>query len=159
MANKSTHNLPKDVTLSVLTTYQAGILQAHVNRILRKHCDIILQPYGITKMHWLIIGFVLDSGKAGVRLTDVSQGLGTTIAYITNAVKLLESKGILLSAQNAADSRSKLITVSSDFLPKCAEIEDTLRIALRKSIYSHVTPADLQTYMNVMQQLVAVDED
>lgn len=158
MNNKSTEILFNDVPLSSLTTYQAGILQASLNRILWKHCDDILKHYGITKMHWLIIGSVLDSGTDGIRLTDLSYRLGTTIAYITNAVKLLESKGILSSTQNAKDSRSRLITITPEFLPKCSKIEDTLRSALRSSIYSRVNPEDLQIYMNVMQRLIGLNK-
>lgn len=150
----STHNLLKDS----LTTYQAGILQATAHRMLQKHCDVILSPYDISKMQWLIIGAVLDSGPAGIRLTDLSRQLGTTISYITSAVKLLEAKNMLVSTDSAVDSRSKLITVHADFLPQCQEIEKTLRDGLRKSIYTHVKPEDLKIYMQVLQDLTRIEQ-
>lgn len=139
--------------LSAITTYQAGVQQASMHRLLQKHCDAILKPYGISKMHWLIIGTVLDSGTRGIRMTDLTDILDTTMSYITNAVNLLESKGMLTRKDNDDDSRSKLVSINPAFAPKCAEIEITLRKGLRKSIYSQIDPAEFRIYMKVMYQL------
>src|SRR5689334_6272433 len=94
--------------LSNITTYQAGVAQASTHRVLQKYCDEVLAAYGITKMHWLIIGTVLDAGENGVRLTDLTDKLGTTMAYLTNTVNLLESKAMLSRTSHATDSRSKV---------------------------------------------------
>lgn len=145
--------------LSNITTYQAGVQQASMHRILQKHCDAILKPYGISKMHWLIIGTVLDSGEAGVRLTELAESLNTTMSYITNAVNLLESRSMLIRSDSSTDSRSKLISINPSFIPKCTEIENTLRIGLRNSIYANVDPKDFLIYMKVMYQLSLVDKN
>lgn len=146
--------LPVDKhTLSDITTYQAGAAQASMHRSLQKICDDILSPFGITKMHWLIIGAVLDSDPRGVRISDLAEKLGTTISYLTSTINLLESKGILARADNEADSRSKLITVAAAFKPRCAKIEATLREGLRKTIYSTVDPGEFKIYLKVLFQL------
>jgi DNA-binding MarR family transcriptional regulator len=156
MTTKSTTS-PEDAIsrgdLSGLTTYQAGVAQAAIHRTLQKYCDEVLVQYGITKMHWLIIGTVMDAGDRGARLTDLSTALGTTLPYLTNAVNLLESKGMLVRASSDTDSRSKLITIHPDFAPKCAVIEATLRDALRTSIYAEIDPAEFRIYMKVLFQL------
>ena len=145
--------------LTKITTYQAGVQQASMHRTLQKHCDSILKPYGISKMHWLIIGTVLDSGEKGVRLTDLAVTLNTTMSYITNAVNLLESKEMLVRKDSSTDNRSKLISISQGFIPLCADIESTLREGLRRSIYASVDPAEFRVYMKVMYQLSLVDKN
>lgn len=143
--------------LSKLTTYQAGATQAYMHRKLQKICDILLRPYGITKMQWLIIGHVLDSGKKGVRISDLAEKLGTTMSYLTTSINLLESRAILERRDNASDTRSRLVVVSRDYVPTCAEIENTLREGLRKTIYAKVDPSEFAVYIKVMEELAAVD--
>jgi DNA-binding MarR family transcriptional regulator len=144
--------------LSNVTTYQAGVAQASMHRLLQKYCDDILRPFGITKMHWLIIGAILESDAKGARISDLATELSTTIPYLTNTINLLESKDILVRSNNADDSRSKLIRVAPSFEPKCAEIEITLREGLRKTIYSEIEPEDFRTYIRVLYQLSKVAE-
>lgn len=146
-----------NIDLSKITTYQAGATQAYMHRKLQKICDVILKPYGITKMQWLIIGHVLDAQKDGVRISDLAEKLGTTMSYLTNSVNLLESRGILERRDNSSDTRSRLIVVSQEYAPICKEIEATLRDGLRKTIYAKVDPKEFGVYIKVMNQLAAVD--
>ena len=139
--------------LSRLTTYQAGIIQASVNRTLQKVSDDALKPYGISKMQWMILGSILDAGSMGARATDLAKTLDTTLPYLTNSINYLESRGMVTRTDNKHDSRSKLAIIHPDFVPKCAEIEETLRTALREAIYVHVAPADFCTYFRVLSQL------
>ncbi len=139
--------------LHAITTYQAGAIQASAHRALQKLCDQLLEPFNITKMQWLIIGHVLDGGRQGVRISDLAARLATTVPYITTAVNLLESRGYLRREENGEDSRSKLLFIESAFKPKCAEIESTLRAGLRETLYAHIKPSDLHTYVKVLYQL------
>ena len=141
------------MNISNITTYQAGVAQAATHRSLQKLCDDILKPFGISKMQWLIIGTVLDTGKKGIRVTDLAEKLGTTLPYLTTAINLLESKAILVRKDNNTDNRSKLVSINKAFVPLCVEIEATLRQALRDSIYAEIDPAEFRTYMKVLYQL------
>lgn len=136
-----------------MTTYQAGALQSSVHRMLQKFCDETLAPYGITKTQWLVTGTVLDAGKKGVRLTELANTLSTTMSYLTNTINLLESKGILSRISHDKDERAKMVVVNPRFVPKCTEIEATLRSKLRDSIYSNITPEEFRTYMKVLYKL------
>lgn len=136
-----------------ITTYQAGAVQAAVHRAIQKHYDQTLKPYGITKMHWLIIGTILDTGEKGARMTDIAKALDTTLPYLTNTLNVLEAKGIINRDSNQGDSRSKIVRINPQFVPRCAEIEGTLRTKLRESIYAHVDPADFRVYLKVLYQL------
>lgn len=155
---KSIRNLLETGDLSGITTYQACIVQANFDRLLQKYCDEILKPYGITKVQWLIIGSVLDSGDVGMRITDLADLLGTGLPFLTNTVNTLQLKKILTRDNNSGDSRSKLIRIHPTFRPKCAEIEQRLRDQLRVYLYAHIKPVDFHSYMRVLYQLVESQE-
>jgi DNA-binding MarR family transcriptional regulator len=144
--------------ISNITTYQAGILQSVVNRTLQKHSDTILRKYGLTKMHWLILGSILDAQNKGVRITDLAKTLGTTLPYLTTTINLLESKGMVARANHETDSRAKLVVIDPAFAERCQEIESAMRTALRKTIYANVDPEDFHTYMKVLYQLSQMQE-
>jgi DNA-binding MarR family transcriptional regulator len=149
----STANPKKNAPISEITTYQAGVLQAAAHRNLQKICDDALESYGISKMHWLIIGTILDAGDNGMRITDLAKKLDTTLSYLTNTINLLESKSILFRMNNGDDNRSKLVGVTDIFAEKCPLIEEKLRRILRQSIYSRVDPKDFSIYMKVLNKL------
>lgn len=154
--NKSTYTFNEKDGLRTITTYQAGVMQASVHRLLQKHSDTVLKPYGITKMHWLIIGTILDTGQKGIRLTDLAKTVGTTMSYLTTTINLLEAKQMIMRADHGGDSRAKLLVINPSFVPKCAEIEATMRKALRESIYAQVNPKEFETYIRVLYQLANV---
>lgn len=158
MKHKSTINSLSYDEMSKLTTYQAGVLEATVHRNLQKYCESVLKHYELSKMHWMLIGTVLEHDK-GVRLTDLAKELGTTISYITVSVNLLTSRGILERIDSAHDSRSVLISIAKSYRKTCDEIELKLRESLRDTVYSRVNPEDLRTYVYVMTQLAAIDPD
>lgn len=143
--------------LHTTTTYEAGATQAAFNRKLQKICDEILLPFGITKTQWLIIGLILDSGSKGIRLNELSEKLGTTMSYLTTAVNLLESRGILARLEDPEDTRSKRIVVVNSYRPTCKKIELTLRDGLRQKIYATVNPTEFSIYMKVMSDLANIE--
>lgn len=141
---------PNKFSLSELKTYQVGVIQSAAMRALRKHKDDCLQPHGLTGMQWVIIGSTLDAGRKGTRITDLAKMLDVTMAFLTNSVNLLESKGILERIENKNDSRSRMVRVTEKYVPICEKIEVELRKALRNSIYSKLTPLELHTYIRVL---------
>ena len=144
--------------LSNVTTYQAGVMQATTHRLLQKYCDDILASYGITKMQWLIIGTILDSGEKGIRITELAQQVGTTLSYLTNTVNLLESKDILKRAAHSEDSRSKFVSINPTYTNTANEIESFLRRRLRESVYSNISAEEFRVYMKVLSQLSKVNK-
>ena len=154
---KSTRKIKSEGSYTAMTTYDAGVMQASVHRLLQRHCDAILKPYGITKAQWLLIGTVLGAKKRGVRVSDLAVQLDTTLAYLTNTINLLESKDMLVRTVNDNDGRAKFVTVHPKFRNKCIEIENTLRDGLRKLVYSGIDREDFNTYMKVMYQLSTID--
>lgn len=139
--------------LSKITTYQSGVIQSAAFRALRKHTDDCLRDYGITTMQWFIIGTLFDAGPKGMRITDLSYKVDTTLSFLTNTVNLLESKGILVRLEHDSDSRARMVSVSKSFRPRCKVIERDLRAKMRKSIYSKISPEELRVYIKVLYQL------
>ena len=133
-------------------------MQSTAHRILQKHCDAVLKEYGVSKMQWLIIGTVLDAGKRGARITELSEKLGTTLPYLTTTINILESKHMVRRIENKQDNRSKLITVDPAFVPQCEEIEMVLRRTLRETVYAHIDPIEFRTYIKVLAQLSDIPE-
>jgi DNA-binding MarR family transcriptional regulator len=146
----------KNIDLSKITTYQAGAVQASMHRTLQQKCDEILLPFGISKMHWLIVGHVWDAGPEGIRISDLAASLGTTISYLTTATNSLEAKGYLMRKENDEDGRSKFIVINPKKVKKCREIERTLRAGLRSSIYAKINPEEFRTYLKVMYDLSSI---
>lgn len=147
------------IDLSRITTYQVGGLEAAAYRSVRAFKDALLKKYGITSMQWFIIGAVLDAGTKGLRITDLSEQLDTTLGFMTNSVNLLESKNILRRIENSSDSRSRLITINKQFVPTCKKIEHELRTELRRTIYAQVTPVELHAHIKVLKLLANLEDD
>jgi DNA-binding MarR family transcriptional regulator len=136
-----------------LTTYQAGVLQASAHRLLQRHSEAALKPFGITKMEWMTLGTIQDAGPQGIRLTLLSEQLGTTVPYIMTLIKSLEQKKQVVRAKDASDSRATVVRVSKSFTKQGPKIEKALRKSLREKIYSHVNQKDFQTYVKVLERL------
>lgn len=153
----SSDKTTESYSLGELTTYQVGALQSSSHRALKKHKDALLQDYGITGMQWYIIGTVLDAGEKGMRITDLAKYLDTTMAFLTNTVNLLESKGILMRTSSSVDSRSRMVSVTAGFRPICAKIETDLREKLRESLYSKLSREDLETYIKVISRFTELN--
>lgn len=153
----STRINPEEFSLSELTTYQVGAMQAAAHRALKKHGDELLKEYNLTSMQWHIIGTILDTEPQGIRSSELANALDTTMAFLTHNVNLLEARGILERTENKKDARSHYIRVTSKFKPKCATIEDALRRKLRSSIYSKVSPEELHTYIKAIAKFAEID--
>ena len=138
--------------LRTITTYRAGILQASSVRALRKHCDRVLAPYGITKSEWLIVGAALDAGQEGITLKELAPQLDTTITRLNSAVQSLEARGKVLTCAAKTVSK-KSICINPAFALDCAEIERSLRTDLRETIYANVSPLEFRIYLKVLYQL------
>lgn len=147
MSSKKTD---RNAELGRLKTYHVGVVESAAHRALRKHKDSLLREYGLTGMQWYIIGTVADAGHAGLRITDLAKQLDTTLAFLTNTVNLLVSKGILERQENREDSRSNFVVIKEAYLKTCDEIEHSLRKKLKESIYSRITPQQLETYIDVI---------
>ncbi len=140
----------ENLKLNQIKTYQSGVVQSAAHRILKKLTDDSLREHGLTTMQWFIMGTIYDAGKKGIRITDLSKQVGTTLGFLTNTINGLESRGWLERAGHSTDSRAKMVLVTEQFMSVCDTIELDLRNKLRNSIYKEVTPEELTIYVRVL---------
>jgi len=143
-------------SLTETTTYKSGIKQATAYRVVKKHTAQFLKEYKLTCMQWFTIGTVLDTGKKGIKISDLASTLGTTLAYMTTKINLLESRGILVKKPHPSDARVKIVTIAPDYKKTCKKIESGLRDYLRKVIYPHISRDELATYIKVLYKLSTI---
>ena len=151
--NTSSNKSHKSFNLADITTYQSGVAQASAFRVVKHHTAHLLKDFGLSSMQWFIIGTALDAGNEGIRLSDLARKLDTTLAYMTNSVNLLESRGILIKKAHQYDARTKLVSVSPTYKKTCSKIEEALRVRLREVLYQNISREELTVYVQVLYKL------
>lgn len=150
--NKSTNN-SNDLSLSLISTYQAGVIQSQAHRKLKKEVTNFLKPHGLTMMEWFALGLIKDSSPKGLSLTKLSALLQTTLPYTTNLINGLTYKGYITRNSDKTDSRAKTLLMVPTFLESFNSIENDLRKQMRLLIYDQITPAELNTYIKVLYKI------
>lgn len=141
--------------LAHITTYQSGVMQSAAHRLLNRIISDFLFAYDLTAMQWFIIGHIYDHGDAGLRLTDLTKQLDTTLPYTTTTITLLEFKGIVIKRAHKEDNRTKLVSIAPEYRATVEEIESGLRDRLRQHLYQndHISREELQTYLTVLHKI------
>lgn len=146
------------IDLASTSTYESGIAQSHAFRVTKKITDDFLKDYGLTTMHWFIVGAIFDAAN-GIRITDLANKVGTTIGYLTTAVNSLELRNIVIRDEHESDSRTKVLRIHPDYARTCTEIEEGLRERMRKMLYKDLTREELTVYITVLHKLTKLDTD
>ncbi len=145
-----------EIDISQIATYQSGIAQASAHRVINRLVSDYLLQHGLTAMQWFAIGTIYDAGDRGIRLSDLTRKLSTTLPYVTNMVALLESKGTVRKVAHAGDSRIKLVSVSPKYKRTVESIERELREHMRANLYQTdgISREELQSYISVLYKIV-----
>lgn len=152
--SKSTNS--SEIDISQIATYQSGIAQASAHRVINRVVSDFLLTHGLTAMQWFAVGTIYDAGTQGIRLSDLTRKLSTTLPYVTNMVALLESKGMVRKVAHAGDSRIKLVSVSPKYKRTVESIERGLRDHMRENLYQNdgISRDELQSYISVLYKIV-----
>lgn len=145
-----------EIDISQITTYQSGIAQASAHRIINRLVSDYLLKHGLTAMQWFALGTIYDAGDQGIRLSDLTRKLSTTLPYVTNMVALLESKGTVRKIAHGGDSRIKLVSVAPKYKRTVENIERELREHMRTNLYEQgvISREELQSYTSVLYKIV-----
>lgn len=139
--------------LTSLPTYQAGVAQSTAYRLLMKFTDDAVKPYGITSMHWFMLGTIYDAGSTGITVTQLSKALDTNVPYVTNTLNILESKGAIVRETKEGDSRIKTVKIDPSFVDNIEVIENDLRFKMQRALYAGITPEELLVYIKVLYKM------
>lgn len=155
MRMTSSNFAKKDI--STVTTYQSGVAQAAAHRRINRVVSDFLLTYGLTPMQWFAIGYIYDSGDAGIRLSDLAHALGTTLPYITTHINVLEAKGIVGKKSHSGDSRIKLVTIVPNYRATVGKIEAGLRERMRSELYSEdrISRQEITDYIHVLYKIIS----
>lgn len=145
-----------DRDMSQISTYHSGVAQATAHRVTNRVVSEYLKQYGLSGMQWFILGYVYDSGSAGMTIGDLRRVLETTLPYTTNAVASLEAKGFVNKQPRAEDNRIKVVTIDERHHAMIEEIESGLREELRRTLYGRddISREDLSAYIRVLYKII-----
>ena len=141
------------MNINEITTYQSAMFQAKAYRRLKVMTTSILKKHDLTMMQWSLLGFINDAGKEGVRITELSEQLDTTQAFITNTVNTLQAKGMVTRTKNEDDTRAKQVVLVPKYRKFVQKVETSIRNEMRLQIYSKITREELITYIQVLEKL------
>src|SRR5262252_4149304 len=144
--------------LSDISTYQAAVYQSRAHRVVRNRIGSLLKKHGLTMTQWSVLGYVHDAGEQGIRISDLARKIDTSLAFVTNSVNTLESKGMVYRLGHAQDNRAKLVRVSQEFAPKIEQIERYMRDELCGWIINRIGQDALQTYLDVLKSIATAEE-
>lgn len=138
--------------LSVLPTYQACVLQARAYRTLRIFMEGQLKAFNLTMMEWVMLGLVVADENSTYTMTDLADLIDVGQPLITNMVNRVSEAGLVARVVDRDDKRSKHIKALPKGVKLAAEVEDTLRRAMREWL-SDIPRAELEGYVKMMMKL------
>jgi hypothetical protein len=115
--SKAPKSTKPTVSLAEMSTWQSGLTQMAVHRVIRRYCDDFLQQYNLSTMQWLVIGAIYESGDKGTRVTDLAEKAGTTLSYMTTTLNKLQDMRIICRIDLPGDNRSRAMIVCEHFRP------------------------------------------
>jgi DNA-binding MarR family transcriptional regulator len=139
--------------LTEITTYQGLVYHSRANRSFKTFIQQILREYNLTMMQWSVLGFVKDAGKKGIRISDLARKIDSSLAFITNSINVLESKGMVYRIGHETDNRAKLVCVSDNYRKQLDKIEIDLRNKLQDWFAKHVDLKELEMHVKVLRDI------
>ncbi len=137
------------------STYRAGLLQARAFRFLKARTDEVLVPFGITSVHWALLGLLFE--KKSMRMSDLANELGVEAPFITMLINNLSKLRLVETEQDPEDSRAKCAKLTKAGLKFVPATEAQVRSAMRPVVHG-ISIGELMTYLKVLETIIANDE-
>ncbi len=138
------------------TTYRVGMLQSKAYRVLKKWTDEALSEYGITAVHWALIGLLFEN-KKGLQQNKIAQELGVEAPFVTRLIQELQRKKLIKSVSDATDSRAKCTLLTPQGYEFVSNAEGTLRNEI-SSLLVGIPLRDLASYLYVLERIIENSE-
>jgi len=137
--------------LSILKTYNSGLLQAKAYRLLKSYISLTLKKYGISTVEWALIGQLYE--VKSVTITEAAKILDVEKPFATNLAETLRKKGFVKRLVDKDDRRSKRISLTDKGNLQVPIIESDVRGAMSK-ILNEVSVEDIFSYVKVLEEIV-----
>lgn len=136
-----------------MKTYNVGILQAQVYRILKKETNIILKEYNLTSFDWALLGILYES-KDGEYAVNLAEEIDVSQAFVSRIIKKLQKEKIIeIKKRNVdSDARFKKIYLTNSGKLNVEKIEPTLKAKMKK-LLKDISLTDLYGYINTLKKI------
>jgi DNA-binding MarR family transcriptional regulator len=111
-----------------------------------------LKKHNLTLTEWLLIGSVIDSGKAGLRVSELADNLGVEMPVITNLANRAVDSGWVTRTTDSMDKRSKRIVATKTGNEKAMIIENELNSETAGWLLD-LSPEMIKGYLHVVEEL------
>lgn len=137
---------------TLLSSYNAGLLQGKAYRVLSDHVSTTLQPFDLSITEWKILGQLYDKEK--LQLNEIAKILEVEPPLITKLVARMETKDLVSRTANLDDKRVKIVEISKQGKKLIPEIEKKVKQSL-KNLLKGVNLHDLVIYAKVLKAIAA----
>src|SRR5262245_58167950 len=111
--------------------------------------DALTRPVGQTSARWQVLGALDAEGRT---VADAGRQMGLTRQSVQRTADLLEADGLVAYADNPANQRAKLATLTSRGRATLDAITSR-QIAWANRVASHCTEDDFQQAIRTLQQV------
>lgn len=137
--------------LSILKTYNSGLLQAKAYRLLKRYISVNLKKHGLTTVEWAMLGQLYET--TSLTITQTANILDVEKPFATNLTEVLRKKGFVTRIVDKEDRRSKKISLTEKGRVQVPVIEKDLRSAM-STILNNVSADDIFSYIKVLEEIV-----
>lgn len=134
----------------IMSTYEAGLIQAQGYRTLKVFLDGFLKKYDLRMQEWALMGIVHDNKDLSLR--KISDILDVEAPLTTRMVAELVRKGLLERAADPEDARIKVVNTTAIGDKLVNEVEAELRTKMREFLKG-ISPRELATYLKVLKKI------
>ena len=133
-----------------MKTYNVGILQDQVYRILKKETNVILIDFNLTSFDWALLGILYES-KDGEYAVNLAEEINVSQAFISRIIKKLIKENYV-EVKKSQDARFKNIYLTHKGNAHVEKIEPILKNKMKK-LLKDITLTDLYGYINTLKKI------
>jgi MarR family transcriptional regulator for hemolysin len=126
-----------------------GSLVARAARQWRRAVDRRLQPFGLTEATWLPLIY-LARAPVPMRQKDLAAALALDGSSVVRLLDALETSGLIVRREEAADRRAKIIALTARGLSIVEQVEIVSR-EVRNATLVNLTEDELRTATQVLE--------
>lgn len=142
------------MTLSTLTTYQAGLLQAKAYRMLKEFMTFQLKRHSLSMMEWALLGYMYDRKAVPLRINDLASYFDVDISLISNMLNRLEHTKMVTRKIDEEDRRMRWVQLTLPAQEQVKNIEKHLRTQLAVWLRD-IDHAELTGYVSVLKKIAS----
>lgn len=131
------------------TMYQACLLHARADRVLRMVVAEGLEQWKLTMMEWLLLGVINEGPDNGITLSDIARRLDVSQPQVTALMNKADKQSLVRQKVQRSDRRSRRVVLSAKGSRLLAEVEAGLSHTIQDWL-TELPRDQLQAYMDTV---------